>query len=693
MSAFRIAADIGGTFTDVALLAPDGTLSTAKVPSTPHDYAQGVIEGCLGILARWGASPAEVAEVMHASTVATNAILEGKGARTALVTTEGFRDVLELRRIRVPRLYEPLYRKPAPLVPRRFRYEVRERTGPRGDILTPLDAAGIEAIADAIAAAGIEAVAVCFLHSYANPAHERLAGDILRRRLPDCFITLSVDVLPEIREYERTSTTVINAYVAPPVGSYLRSLRKRLDDGGMTAPLFMMQSSGGILDLESVLERPAQVVESGPAAGVVGAGLVGRRAGYHNIISLDVGGTTAKASVIENGRHLTTDEYEVGGGISLSSRLVKGGGYALRLPVIDVCEVGTGGGSIVSLDPAGQISVGPHSAGALPGPVSYGRGGDRTTVTDANVVLGYLNPHAIADGTVPIHADAAHDAVRRQLAEPLGRKVEEVAHGVVAIANARMARAVRSVTTSRGRDPREFVLLGFGGGGGLHAVALAESLGITRVVIPPAAGVFSAFGLLFSDIEFAQSQGMLVPLDAAEPSRLTAAFETIENEVVRRLGRAAEVVRLQRRADMRYAGQAFELTIDLPDGAIDAALLDRLSDLFDAAHARTYGHSLPRTHRREIVALRVVGTVQVERPEARMADAAKTLSMPSRQAYFGDHGWLETRIVNRAALADGEAGPLVVEEADATTVVPPGWRATLDAQHNIVIDRQREQQP
>ncbi|SHG45163.1 hydantoinase/oxoprolinase family protein [Bradyrhizobium erythrophlei] len=691
--AFRIAADIGGTFTDVALLAPNGTLSTAKVPSTPDDYARGVLDGCREILSRDGISPGSLAEVLHASTVATNAILEGKGARTALVTTEGFRDVLEMRRIRVPRLYEPLYRKPAPLVARRFRYEVRERIGPRGEVLVALDEAGLERIAEAIAEAGIEAVAICFLHSYANPAHERRAGQILRQKLPGRFVTLSVDVLPEIREYERTSTTVINAYVAPPVGSYLRSLRKRLDGVGISAPLFMMQSSGGILDLESVLQRPAQVVESGPAAGVIGAGYVGRLAGYANIIALDVGGTTAKASVIENGRHLTTDEYEVGGGISLSSRLVKGGGYALRLPVIDVCEVGTGGGSIIRLNAAGNISIGPQSAGATPGPVCYGRGGNLPTVTDANVVLGYLNPEAIADGVVPIHAAAARDALQRQLADPLCRPVEDIAYGVVGIANALMARAVRSVTTSRGRDPRKFILFAFGGGGGLHAVDLAASLGIGCVVVPPAAGVFSAFGLLFSDIEFTQSQGMLIPLDAAQPARVAAAFETIEQEVLHRLARPPDSIRLRRRVDLRYAGQAFELTVDLPEGLLDADALDRLSDAFDAEHYRTYGHSLPRSHGREIVALRVVGTVIAERPEAKaVADGGGTAAnnTATRRAYFGEHGWLETPVVGRGRLARPVLGPLIVEEADSTTIVPPGWLASLDARRNIVIEHQAE---
>lgn len=686
-ASFRLAVDIGGTFTDVALLAPDGMLSSTKVPSTPDDYALGVIAGCSQILSRGNVPPGAVAEMLHASTVATNAILEGKGARTALVTTEGFRDVLELRRIRVPRLYEPLYRKPPPLVPRRHRFEVAERMGPHGEVLRVLDEAGLERIARQIDAAGIEAVAVCFLHSYANSDHERRAGEILRALLPDRFVTLSVDVLPEIREYERTSTTVINAYVAPPVRRYLMSLRERLDAEGIAAPLFMMQSSGGILDLETVLRRPALVVESGPAAGVIGAGHVGRRAGFDNIIALDVGGTTAKASMIENGRYLTTDEYEVGGGISLSSRLMKGGGYALRLPVIDVSEVGTGGGSIIRLNGAGNITVGPQSAGATPGPVAYGRGGSEPTVTDANVVLGYLNPKAIADGTVPIDADGARAALDASIAVPLARPLEVAADGILAIANALMARSVRSVTTSRGRDPRDFAVLAFGGGGGLHAVGLAASLGMRRVIVPPAAGVFSAVGLLCSDIEFAQSQGLLASLDTVEAERIEAGFASLEAGVLHHLRRPAEAVRLTRRLDLRYAGQAFELTIDMPTGRFDTAMRDRLAAAFDAEHARSYGHSLPRAHPREIVTLRVVGTVLAERPEIRPAPRRRSREMaPERPAFFGEHGWRQARIVDRRDLATPIPGPLVVEEPDCTTIVPPGWTARLDDGFNIIID-------
>ena len=453
MTGARVAADIGGTFTDIALRLPDGRLLTRKVPSTPHDYAEAVVAGVCAVLDESGIARDGVDEVLHATTVATNAILEKKGARTALITTKGFRDVLEMRRIRTPSLYEPLYVKPAPLVPRRLRFEVAERLAADGTVLTPLSEAELRAAIAEIERQEAEAVAVCFLHAYANPVHERQAGAVLTAALPDRFISLSCDVLPEIREYERTSTTVINAYLGPPVRSYLRSLAERLEEAGIDARLMVMQSGGGILSVRAVLDLPAQIVECGPAAGVIGAALIGKRTGHRDLITFDMGGTTAKASLVEDGRVLEADEYEVGGGVSHASRLAMGGGYALKLPVIDVAEVGAGGGSIVWLDKAGAIKVGPQSAGAVPGPACYGIGGKQATVTDANVVLGFLSQEALLGGAAPIDAEKARQAVRSQIARPLGRDLRETAYGIHTVANASMMRALKAVTTFRGRDP------------------------------------------------------------------------------------------------------------------------------------------------------------------------------------------------------------------------------------------------
>jgi N-methylhydantoinase A len=684
----RIAADIGGTFTDIACLLPNGEFRTHKLPSTPDDYARAVTEGIAALAASAGIVSRDVAEVLHASTVATNAILEGKGADTALVTTEGFRDVLELRRIRVPRLYEPLYRKPPPLVPRRRRYEVGERIGPGGEILKALEIDAMHRLATLLAASSVEAVAVCFLHSYANPIHERQAAEILRAALPGRFISISSDVLPEIREYERTSTTVVNAYIGPVMARYLRSLRSRLDDSGIEARLLMMQSSGGLIDVERVIAKPAQVVESGPAAGVVGAARLGLRAGYRDLITFDMGGTTAKASLIESGSVVGTDEYEVGGGISLNSKLVKGGGYALKLPVIDVSEVGAGGGSIVRIDAGGALKVGPESAGALPGPACYGAGGDKPTVTDANVLLGYLNPEGLADGTVPIDAAKARAALM-PVADALNCSPLDAAHGVHRLANAAMMRAVKAVSTYRGRDPRDFVLFAFGGNGGVHAAALARELQMKRVIVPPGAGVFSAVGLLLTDIETTLSAAFLKPLAQAAADELERRFRDLQAKVLAEIGDPGRTI-IRWRADLRYAGQGFELGIEVPPGPLSGDALAAIGAAFEQEHERTYGHRL-LDHRIDFVAVRVVGTVPRSSGAVRLT-AANPPGAPDvhRPVYFGgEFGLHQTPVIGRSAL-DGVArpGPIVVEEYEGTTVVPPDATVFRDAHDNIVIDLQ-----
>ena len=687
----RVAADVGGTFTDIACLSADGELSTCKIPSTPHDYAQAIIEGLQTLMGSLDAKPADLAELSHASTIATNTILEGKGAKTALVTTEGFRDVLELRRIRVPRLYEPLYEKPAPLVPRRRRFEIKERLDSRGNVVEPLDEAQVRALAVTLADAGVEAVAISFLHAYANPAHERRVAELFREALPGCFISVSSEVLPEIREYERTSTTVVNAYVGPVVSRYLQSLRERLTSNGIRARLLMMQSSGGTMDVQQVLAKPAIVVESGPAAGVIGAARLGARAGHESVITFDMGGTTAKASLIDAGRVVATDEYEVGGGISLSSRLAKGGGYALKLPVIDVSEVGAGGGSIVRIDAGGALKVGPDSAGAAPGPACYAKGGTEPTVTDASVVLGYLNPHALAGGTVPIERARAQAAVQK-VATQLGLDPLETAFGIHRLANSTMMRAVKAVSTYRGRDPREFTLFAFGGNGGVHAAALADELQMQRVIVPPAAGVFSAVGLLCADLEAVRSTAFLRPLDAesvAEASRLCRALEQQASE---ELG-AIDSATVHWRAELRYAGQGFELSVDLPRNVAqpNATAPDALEvrTRFEHEYRRTYGHELAN-HPIEFVALRVIATAPPQGPRtlSRVRRALhRAPTAPFRMAYFGKaHGLLDTPVIERGDLTSKpRPGPLIIEEYEGTTVVPPLATAMRDAHDNIVI--------
>ncbi|WP_238365716.1 hydantoinase/oxoprolinase family protein [Mesobacterium pallidum] len=690
MTGYRIAADIGGTFTDLACLAPDGRLSTRKVPSTPEDYATAIVEATAELAATEGAGGLRFDEVLHASTVATNAILESKGARTALITTRGFRDVLELRRIRVPRLYEPLYEKPAPLVPRRRRYELTERIDARGNVLVPLDADELETLIDTIAGAEVDAVAVCFLHAHVNPAHEAQVAERLRARLPGAFISVSSEVLPEIREYERTSTTVANAYIGPVVARYLRSLSDRLRAAGQDGPLKMMQSSGGVQQIETIIAKPATVVESGPAAGVVGAARMGALAGYGDIITFDMGGTTAKAAMIEGGRISSTSEYEVGGGISLSSQLVKGGGYALKLPVIDVSEVGAGGGSIVRIDAAGALRVGPDSAGSVPGPLCYGKGGTEPTVTDANVVLGYLNPTSLAGGTVPVDAEAARRAFAEDIAPHLGADVHAAAYGVHQLANVTMMRAVKAVSTYRGRDPRDFTLFCFGGNGGVHGAMIARELEMSRVVVPPAAGVYSAVGLLWADAEASRSRAFLAPLDGASLTRAEVALAAMEDEVRAELDDPKASYHWS--ADLRYAGQAFELAVDLPRGTALAEGLGAIRAAFESEHLRTYGHLLD-DKRVQIVTLRVRGAIAAPVPGS-MTLAARSPAAPgqTRPVWFGDaHGLCDTPVIGRGELTDSpRQGPAIVEEYEGTTVVPPEATVRRDQFDNIVIDFAQE---
>ena len=710
----RAAADIGGTFTDVAVLTPDGQLATRKLPSTPDNYANAVIAGVRSLLQELESPLDALEELLHGCTVATNAILEGKGAPTALLTTRGFRDVLELRRVRVPNLYEPLYERPPPLVPRQLRFEIDERTGPRGEVLRALDEADVRTAAEHIRAAGIEAVAVCYLHSYANPVHERRTGEILREMLPDTFVSLSVDVLPQKLEYERTSTTVINAYVGPPVKHYVRSMVSQVQGAGIGGRLMVMQSSGGILDAAAVAENPARIVECGPAAGVVGARHFAARAGFDNAITLDMGGTTAKASLIEQGRVTFADEYEVGGGMSSRSALMGGGGYALKLPVIDISEVGAGGGSIAWLDKAGSLKVGPLSAGAVPGPACYDAGNGEPTVTDANVVLGYLNPESLAGGSVPIRFERAYEALATRLADSLGRDVVETAFGVHTVANANMMKAVKAVTTYRGRDPRDFTLIAFGGSGGVHAVDLARVLQVRRVVLPVAAGVFSALGLLFSNLEMNETVPFLhlaadAPLDEAE-RRYAALAERIAAVV----GGPREEIRFSRQADVRFAGQAYELTVpfgaveggsggegrgrgngdgsgrDVGDSRLDAQSVSDLCSRFEAEHLARYGHAFSGEFPVEIVNLRLVGT---RRPggivEPAPFDPASRLDPDARrEVYFGPAtGRVETPVIGRGRLgAETRSGPLIIEEYEGTCVVPPDCTARLDGLGNVVIE-------
>jgi N-methylhydantoinase A len=688
--ATRIAIDIGGTFTDVVLVRADGTVTTRKVLSTPEDYADGIVQGAVGLLESSGVSPGSLDDIVHATTVAANTILEGKGARTALVTTEGFRDVLEMRRLRIPTLYDLRYEKPPPLVPRRRRHEVGGRLGPDGQTWEELDETAVRALARRLRDDDIEAVAISLIHAYADPRHEVRVAEILREELGDAvFVSRSSDVLPEIREYERTSTTVVNAYIAPTVRRYLFSLVERLRSHAIDAPIRVMQSGGGTTTLAAAVRRPAHIIESGPAAGVIGCARLARLTQAANMISLDMGGTTAKTAMIEDGEPVTTGEYEVGGGINVSSRLIKGGGYAVKLPYIDVSEIGAGGGSIIRVDEFGRIRVGPQSAGASPGPACYARGGTDATLTDVFVVLGYLNPGQLAGGDLPIDASLAARALDVALAEPLGLDRTYAAYGALTLSVATMTRAVKVVSTYRGRDPREFTLCAFGGNGPVVGAAIAQELDIARVVIPPSPGLFSAAGLIHSDWEYQFSKS--VPRGARTPSRseLQALYDELESQVramVTDDGADGDSMTVVRLADLRYAGQAFELTVPVDGDAPDPAVLARR---FADEHRRTYGHASDDPV--QLASLRVVarshaGAVAAE-GNGHQTRGALHLST-TREAFFGDHGAISTPVLTRDELRpEPRPGPLIIEEYDATTVVPPGWQASLDDHRTIELSR------
>ena len=682
---YSIGVDIGGTFTDIVLMAQSGAIATFKTLTTPDDFGRGIAAGITGVLESQGARASEVRRVIHATTVATNAILEHKGAHTGLVTTEGFRDVLEMRRLRIPEMYALNYPRPDPLVPRRLRLEVTERLAADGTVRVPLDEASVRRAAGRFSAERIEAVAVCLLHSYANPVHEKRVAAILREALGDgVFITCSADILPVIREYERTSTTVINAYLGPTLARYFDSLRRHLAGIGIDAPIHVMKSDGGVMTIAAAAERPAYLVESGPAAGVIGAAA----GATEDVITFDMGGTTAKVSVVEGGKVQHTGDYEVGAGINLSSKLVMGGGYALKLPVIDISEVGAGGGSLVSIDAGGLLRVGPQSAGAMPGPVCYGQGGTQATFTDAALVLGYLNPESIAGGGLRLAAAKGKAAVAEQVAKPLGRSGLEAAYGVLQVAASTMVRAVKAVTTYRGRDPRDFALYAFGGNGPLVGAIVADLLEMKRVVIPPNPGVFSAYGLLHANVEHEIVAAFLVRLRATTPRTMGERLAGLERELLARMaaeGHPRERIELLRFADLRYAGQAHEIRTPVDAGEPD---FGRLARAFGDEHERTYGHQA-EAEEVECVALRVVARVPSEQRPGKATPHASG-APGKRDAYFGpQQGLHSTTVIGRADLATVRRGPLVVEEYDATCVVPPGWSAALDAQGNLVLSHEK----
>ena len=675
----RIGIDIGGTFTDLVAITSDGRVVTHKVASTPKDYGEGIIDGLQALDAGSG-----VTEVLHGTTIGSNTVLEGKGARTGLITTKGFRDILEIRDLRMPVLYDLHWTKPRALVERRLRLEVTEKLRPDGSVSVPLDMVSVAAAIDMLRREAVASVAICLLHSYANPAHERAVAEAVRTALPNTAISVSHEILPEIKEYPRTSTTVINAYVQPVVRAYVTALAARLRAMGIEAPLQLMQSNGGLASAEFAAAAPAHIIESGPAAGVVGGAALAVRLDEPRIITFDMGGTTAKAGLVEHGEVLRSEALEVGAGVMAGSRLLVGAGYMLKLPAIDLAEVGAGGGSICRLDAGGAPKVGPESAGAEPGPVCYARGGTLPTITDCNLVLGYLDPAGLVGGAVKLDAEAARTAIARELAQPLRRSVEEAAFGMLRLASASMMRAIRAVSVERGRDPRQFALLAFGGNGPLFAAAIAAELGIRRVIVPPMPGVFSAFGLLVAETEHHASQSLRMRLDTADSARVAEVLEKLTQAGAERLARDGFPPgrRVFRRAALaRYVGQSSEIEVRLPEGEF----LPGFSELFGLEHERNYGFRAPPDEPVELIGLSVIARGIPERPRVpESIPPASAAVPPKREAWFPESGWIEVPVLHRAQLTtDVRSGPLIVQEYDATCLVPRDWTAALDTFGNV----------
>ena len=674
----RIAIDVGGTFTDLVVSSLDGSARTLKLLSTPDDYSRAIADGLSRLFEDGAIDPAGVGSLVHAFTVATNALLTGKGARVALLTTAGFRDVLEIARLRMPQLYNMDWDKPRPLVPRRLRFEITERMGADGAVVTQLEPDSVIAALEKMRGQDVDSVAICLLHSYLNPAHERAVMALVRQHAPGLSISASHQVMPEIREYERTSTTVVNAFVKPVVDTYLASVEEGIAGIGIRAPLMVMQSSGGIAKADIARAFPARCVESGPAAGAIGAAALGEILGEANIIAFDMGGTTAKACLIEGGEPRLTDEMEVGAGINAGQRLLGGGGYLVRSPTIDLAEIGAGGGSLAWIDKGGALRVGPDSAGAAPGPACYALGGTRPTVTDANVVLGFLNPAHLLDGDMLISIDAAKAAIHEHVAGPLGLELHEAAWGIHAVADAAMTRAIQAVSSEIGRSPGDFAMVAFGGNGAVHGATLAAHAGITEIIIPPASGVFSALGLLFARIQHRLVAVCWYDVDKADCAALNASAEKLfEDAAVMMAGEGLALDRseLQFILELRYAGQSSELGIPVKEKLLTPAILASAAKAFHLEHERTYGYSNPG-ERVQIVNLRL---------RARSLERWDHLPSPSalkrkpagasveRPVYFGPgSGWVTTKVIRRQDLTQTpRQGPLIVEEYDTTIIVPP----------------------
>jgi N-methylhydantoinase A len=684
----RVGFDVGGTFTDFVLQTGDGRLHTHKRLTTYPDPSDACLAGLDELMAEAGAGWVDLAQAVHGTTLGSNIVIERKGAGVALVTTEGFGDVLLIGREKRYELYNLQIEKPEPLIPRPLVWEVPERLLADGSVDRPFDDRRARDVVHEMQEAGVRSAAVCFLHSYRNPAHEQRFAELAAEEAPQLVLSLSSEISPQFREYERTSTTVVNAYVVTAVREYLRRMMRELTDRGYGGKLFIMQSGGGIATAESMTRYPVRMIESGPAAGALIAARYGSMAGEPDVVAFDMGGTTAKLSLVSEGAPETVGQFELH-----KVNLVPGSGIPMSIRSIDLVEIGAGGGSIAQAV-RGTIQVGPQSAGSSPGPACYARGGTAPTVTDADLVLGYLNPKSFAGGQMTLDEGAARDAIRTHVAEPLGMAVEAAAWGIHRIVNSNMELATRVVSIERGHDPRGLALVTTGGSGPVHGCRLAQALSMPRVIMPAAAGVASAIGLLTADVKFDLVRTYVTDLDLADTDQLAAIFSAMQEEAATVIEEStgAPPARFVREADLRYVGQGYELTAPVPDGDLAAADLARIREDFEDAYARRYGFSSPDQRVEattwKLTAYGASPTVDLPRYERRAQSEDDAVS-EIRPAYFPETGgYADTRVYDRYLLFPGARveGPAIVEERESTTVIPPGMTAVADKHANLLVE-------
>jgi N-methylhydantoinase A/oxoprolinase/acetone carboxylase beta subunit len=684
---YRVGFDVGGTFTDFVLQSPTGELHTAKRLTTYPDPSEACLAGLDELLARAGAPWPELVQAVHGTTLGSNIVIERKGRQVGLITTRGFRDVLIIGREKRYQVYDLQIEKPVPLIPRRCIEEVPERVGADGSVLLPLDETATRGAVRALRSRGVSSIAVCLLHAYANPAHERRVGEIIAEEAPAAAVSLSHEISPVFREYERTSTTVVNAYVMTALRDYLRLLADEMKQRGYGGRLFVMQSSGGIATSETMERYPVRMIESGPAAGTLMAAAYGETTGHRDLIAFDMGGTTAKLALIEKGRPATTALFELH-----KVGLAAGSGIPMNIHAIDLVEIGAGGGSIARAE-LGVIAVGPQSASSMPGPACYGRGGAAPTVTDANLVLGYLNPDEFAGGAMRLDPAAARRAIEAHVARPLGLGLAEAAWGIHLVVNSNMELATRVVSIERGRDPRDLTLIAFGGSGPVHGCRLAQALRIPRVILPAAAGVTAALGLLAADVKFDVSRTYVKKTDEVALPYLNEMYREMEAQaaaVIRESAVVGAVTQL-RSADARYAGQGYELNVELPPGALAQQDLRRFRAAFDEAYTARYGYaSLGEPV--EIVNWKLSAVAAGSRltlPKHPHQGGADQALKARRAAYFPEKGgYVETPVYDRYRLSPGVTlvGPAVIEERESTSVLPPGCGARVDDYGSLLVE-------